>query len=455
MKKKLITTTTALLLTFSGLSLPTISMNTHKVAAATTQIANPYNNQTAVDAKADEIIATAKDLIGKATYGRNTKTTYPYEFTCATYINFIFKQNGVDIATWDENNMIQQGYAVPRDQLQKGDLVFFDSTPTDGDPTNHVGMYIGDNKIIHMANPELNVVISDLDSTNYYRDDYVGARRVLPSLLSANPATKGDQIVATAFDFQPKVTINSTTNNESTLTFTAGGYVDYIYKKNGITLGTTNIKEQIKLGQQVAKTDLQKGDLVFFNYTTGSTNPGIVGIYAGDNRLILSSPTDGVYTRVITLDYYQQHYITARRVINDTQVTPVPEQPAPTKADNIVNFATSLIGKAKFGYSYDESTLTFTPGGFTKYVYKQYGVDLKSTLTSYQSTLGQAVLKANLQKGDLVFFSTNNGGTTIADVGIYVGDNQFIHLTSDNGAIKESMTSDWATKNYVTARRVL
>jgi cell wall-associated NlpC family hydrolase len=194
MKKKLIISTFVLVIMFSIIG-QAFTMNIEKANAATTEIVNPYNNQLAVNSKADAIIATAKNLIGKATYGHPVSTTYPYKFKCASFMNFIFAQNGVDLATSDENNMIQQGYSIPRDQLQKGDLVFFDSTPTDSDPTNHVGLYIGDNKIIHMANSTLNVTISDLNSTSYYRNSYVGARRVLPSLLSANPATKGDKIL--------------------------------------------------------------------------------------------------------------------------------------------------------------------------------------------------------------------------------------------------------------------
>lgn len=318
MKKKLKINSVILLIIFIVAGIQIFTINIEKTDAATTIIVNPYNNQLAVNAKAERIIQTAKYLIGRATYATSSSeisTTYPYKLRCASFINFIFKQNGVDLCTTDENNMIQQGYYVPRDQLQKGDLVFFDSTPADGDPTNHVGLYIGDNKIIHMANTKLNVVISDLNSTSYYRNCYVGARRVLPSLLSANPATKGDQIVSTAFDLRDKVTISSTTNNITSMKFTNGGLVNYIFMKNGINLGTTNIKEQMKLGKAVSKSNLQKGDLVFFNYTAGSTIPGMVGIYAGDHRLILCSPADGFYTRVDLLDWYKQHYITARRVL--------------------------------------------------------------------------------------------------------------------------------------------
>ncbi|MFS0779014.1 NlpC/P60 family protein [Neobacillus sp. 3P2-tot-E-2] len=463
MKKKLITTTAALMITFSGMSIPTLNITTKHAAAATTAVPNPYNNQAAVDAKADQIISTAKYLIGKAEYGPK-KTTYPYQFACATFINYVFGQNGVDIATETEEYMMEQGYEVPRDQLQKGDLVFFDANPTNTDPTDHVGIYIGDNKIIHMANTELDVTISDLDSTSYYRNNYVKAKRVLPSLLSANPATKGDQVVAGYFALKDKVKINSTTNNAATSTFTNGGLVDQIFKQAGINLGTTNITEQMKLGTPVSKENLKKGDLVFFNSTTGSTTPALVGIYGGDHRLLLASTAYGTVTRILFLPYYNNlHYITARRVITETPVTttpapapaptpaPAPAPAVPTKAHSIVTTAANLIGKANFGYDYNESTLTFTPGGFTKYVYNQHGINLKSTLASYQATLGQPVEKANLQKGDLIFF----GGASITNVGIYAGDNQFIHLIKGKGTIKENLNSDWATQSYKTARRVL
>ena len=140
MKKKLIATSTALLITFGGVSIPTYNINTNHVAPAATAIPNPYNNQVAVDAKADELIQTAKNLIGKATYSHDIKKTYPYQFACASFLNFVFEQNGVDLATSTEEYMMQQGYDVPRDQLQKGDLVFFDGNRTNSDPTDHVGL---------------------------------------------------------------------------------------------------------------------------------------------------------------------------------------------------------------------------------------------------------------------------------------------------------------------------
>ncbi|WP_233711477.1 C40 family peptidase [Lederbergia citrisecunda] len=114
-----------------------------------------------------------------------------------------------------------------------------------------------------------------------------------------------------------------------------------------------------------------------------------------------------------------------------------------------------MIGKAKFGYSYDESSLTFTGAGFTFYVFKQYGIDLKSKLASQQAQVGKAVSKSHLHKGDLVFFSTDNNGKNINQAGIYIGGNQYIALSTNGQVVKDSLSTDWAVKNFVTARQVL
>lgn len=310
MKKRLLTTTLALSLGFGTFMAAPAAINPIKASAATI---NTQNNQQAVNTKADQLIQTAKSLIGKATYsGTVYKPTYPYKFSCASFMMYIFEKNGVDLATYNEDYMIKQGTYVPRNQLQKGDLVFFRSSKTSTVP-NHVAMYIGDNKVIHMADPKQNIVISDMNSKPYYTENYMSARRVLPTLLPANPATKGDKIVEQSFNLINKVTMSSSVNDERAMKFTSPGFVNYVYKKNGINLGTTNIKELMKRGTTVSRTNLKKGDLVFFNSTVGSKTPSMMAIYAGDYRLIIPN-SNGIITRVLFVDFYNQHYITAKRV---------------------------------------------------------------------------------------------------------------------------------------------
>jgi cell wall-associated NlpC family hydrolase len=62
------------------------------------------------------------------------------------------------------------GAAVPEDELQPGDLVFFDSL-------NHVGIYIGDDEFIDAPHTGAFVQIETL-SDPWYSNHYVGARRL-------------------------------------------------------------------------------------------------------------------------------------------------------------------------------------------------------------------------------------------------------------------------------------
>jgi cell wall-associated NlpC family hydrolase len=72
---------------------------------------------------------------------------------------------------------------------------------------------------------------------------------------------------------------------------------------------------------------------------------------------------------------------------------------------------------------------------------------------------GVRVKKANLQKGDLLFFDTsgsNNG--RISHVGIYIGNGQFIHSTSSKrtwGVSISSLSEAYYMRTYVTASRVI
>lgn len=305
MRKRFITTTLAVtigLSTFGGI--PHIA-EPIEASAATSQL---YERAAAV--KANQLIQTAKSLIGKATYSTAVyKPTAPYQFSCATFLMYIFDKHDVDLGTYNEDYMMQQGTAVARNQLQKGDLVFFDSRG--GKTPNHVAMYIGNNKVIHMADSKQNIVISDMNKA-YYKDNYIGARRVIQDLMTSVTATTGDRIVKSSYDLKDRVKMGRV-NNEASLQFTGAGYVNYIYKQNGVTLGGTTASQLMKKGSTVSKANLRKGDLVFFNSVKGSKTPSIVGIYAGEHRVIVPN-SSGVLTRVLLADYYKDHYITAKRV---------------------------------------------------------------------------------------------------------------------------------------------
>jgi len=133
-----------------------------------------------------------------------------------------------------------------------------------------------------------------------------------------------------------------------------------------------------------------------------------------------------------------------------------PAYAATSKADAVIQTAKSLIGRAEYDFgTRDTKNLIFDCSSFTQYVFAKHGVDLKWG-TRYQKNAGKYVSKANLQKGDLVFFSSSKS-SSITHVGIYIGNGQFIHILDVSGSdvhISSLKSGKWADR-YVTARRVL
>ncbi|MBW3621839.1 MAG: C40 family peptidase [Armatimonadetes bacterium] len=86
----------------------------------------------------------------------------------------------------------QYGYgkSVSKGNLLPGDLVFFSR----GRGISHVGMYIGNGKMIHAANPRRGVRIDSISGSRSMR--YVGARRLLPE--GAAPPQITQDVVAQA-----------------------------------------------------------------------------------------------------------------------------------------------------------------------------------------------------------------------------------------------------------------
>ena len=80
-----------------------------------------------------------------------------------------------------------------------------------------------------------------------------------------------------------------------------------------------------------------------------------------------------------------------------------------------------------------------------------YRISLPRT-TDAQEDQGRRVLRRNLREGDLVFFKT---GWFRRHVGIYVGDQRFIHASPTAGVTQSSLKNGYWDKHYWKAKRVL
>lgn len=114
-----------------------------------------------------------------------------------------------------------------------------------------------------------------------------------------------------------------------------------------------------------------------------------------------------------------------------------------------VDYAKKFLGAPyKWGAS---SGKAFDCSGFVVYIMKKFNVNLDRTASS-QFKSGAKVEKDELQAGDLVFFTTYKKGPS--HVGMYIGDNKFIHASSgvDHVTITD-LDTNYYKKRYLGARR--
>ncbi|GDX04705.1 bifunctional murein DD-endopeptidase/murein LD-carboxypeptidase [Buttiauxella sp. A111] len=82
---------------------------------------------------------------------------------------------------------------------------------------------------------------------------------------------------------------------------------------------------------------------------------------------------------------------------------------------------------------------------------EQFGLELPRS-TSEQQDSGKSISRNKLRTGDLVLF---RAGSTGRHVGIYIGNNQFVHASTSSGVTISSMDEPYWKKRYNEARRVL
>jgi cell wall-associated NlpC family hydrolase len=125
--------------------------------------------------KEDEIIETAKTFIGtKYVWAANG----PECFDCSGFTKYVFKENGITLPRYS-GHQAEVGITVSYDELEKGDLVFFDTENRFKGKVNHVGIYIGDNKFIHASSAKKKVIITSFDEKPFYRRRFLRGERVI------------------------------------------------------------------------------------------------------------------------------------------------------------------------------------------------------------------------------------------------------------------------------------
>jgi cell wall-associated NlpC family hydrolase len=138
-----------------------------------TQINNNWIELT----KEEEIIDTAKKFLGiKYVWAANG----PNCFDCSGFTKYVYKQNGITLPRYS-GHQANVGIKVSYNELEKGDLVFFDTEHKFRGKVNHVGIYIGNGKFIHASSAKKKVIITSFDEKPFYKRRFLRGERVINS----------------------------------------------------------------------------------------------------------------------------------------------------------------------------------------------------------------------------------------------------------------------------------
>lgn len=133
---------------------------------------------------------------------------------------------------------------------------------------------------------------------------------------------------------------------------------------------------------------------------------------------------------------------------NQNQISDPEVQPLRLR---LVEAGFKMIG-VRYRHSGGSEKTGFDCSGLVKSLFSQFNIDLpRSSREQYQQ--GEKIDRDKLQVGDLVFFSS--GGTRPTHVGIYVGDDKFLHAAvKARQVIVSDLNKFWYTMRYLGARRI-
>lgn len=170
--------------------------------------ASTYTNATG-DGLGKQAVAYAARFLGvRYVYGGTT----PQGFDCSGLVQYVYDRLGVKLPRTSQEQALS-GVSVPRDQLQPGDLIFYNE-PGEG-ANSHVAIYAGNGQEIEAPRPGESVKVAPVDWAHY-----ASARRVAGAVTGIPTATQASATDALSL---PGTLTKGVENTVMTAAFVLGG----------------------------------------------------------------------------------------------------------------------------------------------------------------------------------------------------------------------------------------
>jgi len=129
--------------------------------------------------------------------------------------------------------------------------------------------------------------------------------------------------------------------------------------------------------------------------------------------------------------------------------------------EGVVASARQALGKPYLYGGTGKGDAGFDCSGLIQYAYAQQGISLPR-VSRDQATQGREVERAidALQRGDILTFAGQPGGSKVRHVGLYLGGGRFVHSASSKGVMESTLSGtdpngQWWYVRWVGARRVI
>ena len=227
------------------------------------------------------------------------------------------------------------------------------------------------------------------------------------------------------------------------------GSMGYISSKYLVAINSNNNNTNEEADNTVKYNKSVTGSRVNLRKGPGTNYPVVTSLIRGTSVGVISESNG--WSKINyngSIGYMSSSYLgTINSSSNEGESTNSSSQ-----ADRVINLAKQQLGKSYVWGA--EGPNTFDCSGFTQYVFKNAVSINLPRVSREQSKFGQYVNKNNLQKGDLIFFDTDKDGS-VNHVGIYIGNNEFIHASSGGKKVIISQLNGYYSSVYTNARRVL
>lgn len=252
---------------------------------------------------------------------------------------------------------------------------------------------------------------------------------------------------------------SSTAKTNATYTVKSGDTLDKIARVNNMTV------QQLKSKNHLTGSLIFPGQVLKVNTLTSipnnNNNKNTTDVYVvklGDSLSTIAKRYNLSLSALLKINPNISNSDRIRigqtiRVSGKASASSINKPSKSTKADQVLAAGAKYMG-AKYVYGASTSrTDVFDCSSFTLRAFKSAGVSLPRNSVA-QSHVGTAVSSKALQKGDLVFFDTNNDGV-INHVGIYAGNGQMLNASTSKGVSYANINNSYWGPSFVKAVRVL